>query len=99
MFDGAGCDFAAGLTCNVSTGTCQTAKLVPPGSACGVVGYQDNSCFQGSCIHGTCIGSVTPGEACDAQIGPSCTIPARCIITSDGGTSGTCVIPGAEACN
>ena len=97
-FTGAGCNFYDGLTCNVETGLCATATLGAPGQACGVVGEQAASCLGGTCLRGACVAYPLPGQPCDTVSGPPCIADARCIVSADGGTTGTCELNGFAAC-
>ncbi len=97
-FTGAGCDFRAGLACNAVSGTCQTLAVVQPGQACGIVQDQLQLCIAGACSRGTCAAFPGIGEACDAVAGPACMSFADCVITMDGGTTGTCQVPGSRQC-
>jgi hypothetical protein len=98
VFTGAGCNFYSGLACNVQTGLCATAMLGVPGQACGIVGQQLASCIGGACVRGACVASALPGEPCDVVEGPPCVAAARCIVSDDGGTAGTCQLNGSAAC-
>jgi hypothetical protein len=99
------CDRAMGFYCQPSTGTCQTIELAGDGEACGVVNGAEVGCKAGGqCVivgaakSGTCKAPAADGAACDTQSGPPCMPPAQCVVTSDGGTSGTCTVPDATAC-
>ncbi len=98
VFDGAGCDFFSGLACNAQSATCQTARLEGPGDACGVVENQNASCIMGSCPRGACVADVPPGGACNLT-GPECLSPSHCVVSADGGTSGTCELYGSVVCD
>ncbi len=58
----------------------------------------------GSCVTpagksgGTCVAPAADGSACDRELGPPCLNPARCVLTSEAGTAGTCVLPSPTAC-
>lgn len=96
---GAGCNQWAGMACNASTDTCQTLKLVQPGEACGgQVANQPQYCAGGTCERGACVGYPALDEPCDRVAGPPCLAFAVCIPTVDGGTAGTCRVPG-DACH
>jgi hypothetical protein len=97
-FAGAGCNFYDGLACNVQSGLCANITLGAPGQACGFVGDQAASCIGGVCARGVCVAWALPGQACDIASGPSCVADARCILSSDSGTAGTCELNGATAC-
>jgi hypothetical protein len=97
-FLGAGCDEYAGLACNAQSGTCQTLQVVPAGEACGTVANQLQVCNAGTCVRGTCVGEAALGAPCALDGSLPCTAFAECIATSDGGTTGTCQLPGV-ACH
>lgn len=95
---GAGCDLYAGLACNATSNTCQTIQLVPGGEACGIVGAQAQDCVTGSCVRGACVPEAALGAACDITNVQPCISFGECIVTTDGGTMGTCRIPGSTSC-
>jgi hypothetical protein len=102
---GPGCDRDAGLACNSQSKTCQTLVLAGGGQPCGTVNDQPAECAsEGVCTGasgttpGTCTASAADGAACDIGSGPACLVPARCIGSGDGGTSGTCQYAGAQSC-
>lgn len=97
-FAGAGCDFAAGLACNAMSLTCLTETIAAPGEACGIVANQAATCSGGTCIRGACAANIPVGGACNIASGPQCTTNARCIVSTDGGTTGTCQFNGFTAC-
>lgn len=47
---------------------------------------------------GTCKHDAIEGASCDAPLGPACMTPARCVVASDGGTSGLCTVPTGIGC-
>jgi hypothetical protein len=99
---GQGCsDLGAGLDCNGQTQSCTSMILVGPGSACGYLfNQQIVHCAGGAmCVGGTCVASAGLGQACDSVAGPFCITPSRCIPSSDGGTSGVCIIADATTCS
>ncbi len=95
---GPGCDMFSGLACNAQSSTCKTLVLVPPGQACGQVANQSDACIVGECLRGVCVGLGALGDPCDIVAGPGCASSLRCIVTSEGGTAGTCHITGAGSC-
>ena len=97
VYNGAGCDFFSGLACNAQTATCATALLAGPGDACGIVANQNATCIMGTCPRGACVASVQPGGACDLT-GPGCLSPSHCVVSVDGGTTGTCELDGTTVC-
>jgi hypothetical protein len=48
---------------------------------------------------GTCVPAAPDGASCDVANGPPCLPPARCVVSTDGGTAGTCVMPDATTCH
>jgi hypothetical protein len=49
-------------------------------------------------VTGTCVAPAANGSPCDTLEGPLCLTPAKCVLTSDGGTAGTCVFPDPASC-
>jgi hypothetical protein len=86
------------------TNQCERVQLAKAGQSCGDVNHQSAYCAaQGDCIGagaapGVCRSSAAAGAPCDLVQGPHCINPARCIVSSDGGTSGTCQVPNAALC-
>jgi hypothetical protein len=95
---GAGCNLYAGLTCNAMSSTCQTIQIVPGGEACGEVGEQSQQCMAGTCSRGACVQGSALGAACDLTSPEPCLSFAVCVVTADGGTTGTCQIAGTTSC-
>lgn len=56
------------------------------------------ACVPAGNASGTCSAPAADGSACDREIGPPCLAPARCVVTTDGGSAGTCVLPGTATC-
>ena len=48
---------------------------------------------------GACKANAADGQPCDTSAGPHCEAPAHCAVTTDGGTSGTCVLPDPTTCH
>jgi hypothetical protein len=48
---------------------------------------------------GTCLAAASAGAACDVVNGPACVLPAKCVITTDGGTVGSCAIVDPGSCH
>lgn len=94
---GAGCDYFSGLACNAVTRTCETLKLYQPGQACGEVMDQPSACVEGVCTRGVCVGYVPLGGACVIG-GPPCSPDTVCVVSTSGGTDGTCQPRGSSAC-
>jgi hypothetical protein len=106
---GAGCDRLADLTCNSASSTCAGIQYSPTGGPCGNgVNDQFASCANAATCGApvgadaaageTCTPTAGDGSACDLAYGPFCRAPARCIVTSDAGTAGTCQFPNALGC-
>jgi hypothetical protein len=99
-----------GLTCvagaSPASGVCEqgmqtqgaSCDFTGAGEACGTVGNQSLACIAGSCIRGACVTNVALGGACDVAHGPPCVENARCILSSDTGTTGSCQLEGATLC-
>jgi hypothetical protein len=100
---GTGCDRNAGLVCNSTSKTCQTATISPAGGQCGTVNHQPALCSAGTCTGasgatpGTCVANAGEGESCDTANGPACLAGARCIVAS-GTTAGTCELNDSTMC-
>jgi hypothetical protein len=93
------CDLTTGLACNVMTAKCVSAAFAGPGKACGIVEGIETTCSRGLCIAGVCVADILPGGACDL-LGPAqCMSDTFCIVSADGGTSGTCQVRGTSACH
>jgi hypothetical protein len=102
---GPGCDRNSGLVCNTQSKQCAQIAIVPGGQACGLVNSQDALCSGGGlCMGamgttpGTCLAAPLDGASCDLANGPPCLTPLRCIVGSDGGTTGTCHIGDPSVC-
>jgi hypothetical protein len=99
------CDGAEGLFCGGAVGAkkCVAVTFVDTGMPCGVLS-QDSfvGCTAGVCYTdkgtagqgemGTCKANAADGAACDTVLGPSCELPARCILSGNA-TAGTCRVP------
>lgn len=93
-----------------SVGTCKAIALADVGQACGdigsapITGYA--SCKAGDCIKasstatmGTCSAFIAVGSACSTDpTTPSCVPQAKCVPSSQGGTTGTCTAATAATC-
>jgi hypothetical protein len=53
----------------------------------------------GAPMQGTCLPPAIVSGACDTASGPDCMAPAKCVVTTDGGTSGTCQVVDPSACH
>jgi hypothetical protein len=102
---GAGCDLWAGLACNSTSLVCDPLMLGNDGDQCGYVNLQNTACLNGICVGivgampGTCSTYAALGAACDLVSGPFCVPPSRCVATSDGGTTGSCLVADATKCH
>jgi len=93
-------------------GTCKSITLVAPLAACGDIGAAPITGFAdcqagGLCkkaaatdTTGTCVATAADGAACDNNpaSGPPCLSPAKCVVTGEAGTAGTCRFPDAAKC-
>jgi hypothetical protein len=105
---GPGCDRLASLACNTMTKQCAPLAFAALGQACGAnVGNQFAVCASAAtCVAqatdagppSICVPAASDGAKCDLVLGPFCLDPARCIVTGDASTSGTCQFPNAMAC-
>jgi hypothetical protein len=106
-----GCDGTNGLFCGGTTGskTCMAITYVTAGMPCGDLSSTSHAeCIAGGCYTatgsagsgetGTCKADAADGTACDSVLGPGCITPARCVLTGDGGSVGTCEIPLGSTC-
>jgi hypothetical protein len=94
---GPGCDYLSGVSCNTASGVCEPVQLAGNGQACGNVNNQPAYCkAEGTCVSlngvigSACVGAAGLGAPCDLVKGPGCLFSVHCIVTSDGGTAGTC---------
>jgi hypothetical protein len=100
---GPGCDYDGDLVCNSKTRLCEPITVSPQGGPCNSNDNQYSPCSaSGACstseagATGVCSAAVADGMTCSTTgKGPQCLLPARCIATSIGSTSGTCQIPNA----
>jgi hypothetical protein len=107
------CDANFGLAC--VSGACAAITLAAPGSTCGTLdgGAVVHCAASGTCVldtldggadagkakTGTCIGAAADNAACDTAVGPACVPTARCVIATDGGTSGVCGLLNPANCH
>jgi hypothetical protein len=102
------CDQANGYFCTPRGTRCMLAIAAGTGQPCGYdaqtgdYSYCTGSGFCGNVDQqtglGTCAAPAADGATCDLAQGPLCTPPAVCTITTDGGTSGTCVVKDPASC-
>lgn len=97
-FAGAGCDFFQDLACNAQSSTCQTEVIAGPGEACGIVANQATTCSGGLCIRGACETNIPIGGTCNLVTGPQCATNSRCVVSTNGGATGTCQFNGFTVC-
>jgi hypothetical protein len=98
LVNGPGCDFYAGLTCDVSSKQCVSITVSATGGACGLDDGSFATCgTSGTCstseagAAGTCTVAAADGAACSTQsTGPGCLWPARCITATETAMTGTC---------
>lgn len=100
-----GCERRFGLFCDPSTMACASITYAPDGGACGVVAGAEVDCAGGGLcvipageVAGVCHAPAPDGAPCDADIGPPCLLPSRCVPSSAGSTAGTCAAPTGAAC-
>jgi hypothetical protein len=97
------CSRDAGLYCTMQ-GTCATITLAGASGQCGTTTTgalcSDGACFGATATAaGACKANVADGMPCDTVNGPECTAPARCVGSAeDGGSMGTCQMPGMQSC-
>ena len=99
-----------GYFCPSATDVCALAVVAQPDESCGITAgvtvngvkgpssmaicYGGSGCFPTTAAKGLCTPAAADGARCDTALGPPCLNPARCLITGDGGTQGTCQILG-----
>jgi hypothetical protein len=105
------CDGTKGLYCGGAAGarSCMPIAYVGDGQ-CGALSTGNAGCARGNCYTaagtiatagetGTCKAAAADGGSCDLLAGPTCLLPARCVIASGAtGTAGTCTIVNGSAC-
>lgn len=104
---GTRCDGRLGLYCNVPEGRkCDRIVSATATFACGTIDGGVIDCSAGafcqrpgSSRSGICVGTAAEGGSCDEANGPTCTTPARCVLGSVGGTTGTCETTNPSVCN
>jgi hypothetical protein len=104
---GTRCSGRQGLYCNVPEGrVCAPVGVASVNQACGTIDGGVIDCTTGAFCHkasgspsGTCVPAVSDSAACDTLNGPNCAVPSRCVLTTAGGTSGTCHTTSASNCN
>jgi hypothetical protein len=105
------CNGSLGLSCVGATGgkTCVAISYVSDGMPCGNLSNTSFAqCKAGTCYTATGVASgsqmgnckldAIEGASCDTVLGPSCMTPARCVVASDGGTSGLCTVLTGSTC-
>lgn len=104
-------DADGGAATGTDAGVAADAGVVttPAGTPCGVLADGSHvGCVAGDCYtatglvtgseEGTCKPSANDGQSCDLVVGPGCMPPARCVVTAEGGTAGSCVVPNGTLC-
>jgi hypothetical protein len=101
------CDHSLGFYCDGSPGKCAAITFAASnGEACGTLANASVVACPGSatCVvpagqtEGKCVADAADGGACDTLNGPSCARPARCVVTTQGGTAGTCRVLDGSVC-
>lgn len=95
-----GCDATVGLFCDSVSKVCEAVTTTSAGGDCGTLdaGTRRVVCGNASVCEntvrgaGTCVARAADDSACDTELGPSCTPPARCV-TAAGSSAGTCRLP------
>lgn len=104
---GTRCDGRQGLYCNVPEGRiCAKVATASTTLECGTVDGGVIDCTNGAFCQkptdsksGICIAPAADGTACDTVNGPTCARPSRCVLGSEGATTGTCQTTTPSACN
>ena len=104
---GTRCDGRLGLYCNVPLGrVCAMAAEASVSQPCGTIDGGVIDCTAGAFCQlatgsdaGTCIAPVGNSVGCDTVSGPSCALPARCVLSSAGASGGTCQTTNTSNCN
>lgn len=105
-----GCDGMLGLYCGGAKGAraCTGVSYAASGEPCGALTDGTHAqCIAGDCYTetalagatelGVCKGFAGDGEPCDADLGPTCMAPARCVTTN--GSMGVCTVAIAASCD
>jgi hypothetical protein len=103
---GSRCDSRFGLYCNTEAGkVCAPVATASASQPCGTIDGGVTDCVADSFCQkpegsnaGTCVAPAAEGGACDTLNGPICATPARCVLATEGGTSGICHTT-ISACN
>ncbi len=104
---GSRCDGRFGLYCNVQAGrVCAPVATATASQPCGTIDGGVIECVasafcqkSGNSKSGTCVPPAAEGSGCDTVNGPICAAPARCVLSVEGGTTGTCQAIVPENCN
>jgi hypothetical protein len=104
---GTRCDGRLGLYCNVPQGrVCAQVGNAAATLACGTIDGGVIDCTAGAFCErpgnsrsGVCVAPASESAACDTADGPTCSSPARCVLTIAGGTAGTCITTNPTVCN
>ncbi|HTQ02462.1 MAG TPA: hypothetical protein VMI54_01355 [Polyangiaceae bacterium] len=105
-----GCDGMLGLYCGGTKGArvCTGVSYAANGEPCGMLADGTHAqCVAGDCYTdtglaaatdlGVCKGFSGDGEPCDAELGPTCLAPARCVTTN--GSVGVCTVALGASCD
>lgn len=86
------CDGNQGGYCNVLTRECAQIQTTTANQPCGALRNTLVGCSAGAeCLRGKCVPPAADGASCDAQNGPGCLLPARCV-------SGKCLVADPSSC-
>jgi hypothetical protein len=105
-----GCDGQLGLYCGGTKGArvCAAVGYATDGMACGMLADGSHvQCVAGDCYTatglaaatdlGTCKAFAADGMACDSDLGPTCSSPARCVTSN--GSVGVCTVAIGASCD
>jgi len=104
---GSRCDGRFGLYCNVPAGKiCAPVATANASQPCGTIDGGVIECVASAFCRkpanskvGTCLPPAADGSPCDTVNGPLCAAPARCVLSVEGGTTGTCQATVPQSCN
>ncbi len=104
---GSRCDARSGLYCNTQAGkVCAPVATASASEACGTLDGGVIECLAdafcqkpASSTTGTCVAPAADGAPCDTVNGPICAVPSRCVLSTEGGTTGVCQTTNPQLCN